>query len=355
MGHWLRRHKNQIYRFLIGCTMVCLTLLVWMTVNLYRQRKTTEAMIAARNQEAAQMSQSETISSEAVSLEDGTLIWNGKHYRRNTYMKAVLCMGVDRSGTMEGYQTAGSGGQADGIFLVAQDTARGTVKLLMIPRDTMTNIILTDLSGNVLGKNIQHLTLAYAYGDGREKSCEYMREAVSELLIGLTIDHYMAADMDVINILNDAVGGVTVTVPTDGMEQKDPAFVKGSTLTLKGEQAEAFVRYRDITRSHSALYRMDQQQEYLEGFFRAVKDSKGSDSQVISHLFELIEEHMVTDMAKDEYLDMALDALNTDGLTSEDIYTLPGMGVTTARYDEFYPDQNALMPILLELFYREVK
>lgn len=343
MRRWRRGRRRTLYRFLVGLFMVSLTLFIWLTVGLYRQRKATEAMIAARNHGEE----------EIIPAYDGSLQWNGKTYRRNTYIKAVLCIGVDRTGTMEGYQTAGSGGQADGIFLIAQDTARGTVKLLMIPRDTMTDIILTDLSGNVLGKNIQHLTLAYAYGDGREKSCEYMREAVSELLAGLKIDYYLAADMDVINILNDAVGGVRVTVPTDGMEQKDPAFIKGRTLTLRGEQAEAFVRYRDTKRSHSALYRMDQQQEYLEGFFQAVKDSKGSDSQMISHLFQLIEDYMVTDMAKDEYLKIALDALNTEGLTSENIFTLPGTGVTTARYDEFYPNQEEMMPILLDLFYRE--
>ena len=73
-------------------------------------------------------------------------------------------------------------GQADGLFLIAQDTVRNTVKILMIPRDTMTDIMLTDLSGNELGKDLQHLNLAYAYGDGRERSCEYMAEAVSELL-----------------------------------------------------------------------------------------------------------------------------------------------------------------------------
>ncbi|MFR2693368.1 MAG: hypothetical protein ACLTBV_23755 [Enterocloster bolteae] len=47
----------------------------------------------------------------------------------------------------------------------------------------MTEITLTDLSGNELGGSIQHLTLAYAYGDGREKELlEYMTEAVSRLL-----------------------------------------------------------------------------------------------------------------------------------------------------------------------------
>ena len=133
----------------------------------------------------------------------------------------------------------------------------------MIPRDTMTDITLTDLSGNVLGKDMQHLNLAYAYGDGREKSCEYMVEAVSGLLGGLKIEWYLAADMSAIPMLNDEVGGVTVTIETEGMEQRDPALVKGETITLKGKQAETFVRFRDIKIGHSALFRMDQQQQYI--------------------------------------------------------------------------------------------
>lgn len=110
---------------------------------------------------------------------NGGVEYQGKSYRRNTYIKAILCMGIDRPGSLEETMTAGFGGQADGIFLVAQDTARDRIRVLVIPRDTMTEITLTDLSGNELGSSIQHLTLAYAYGDGREKSCRYMTEAVS--------------------------------------------------------------------------------------------------------------------------------------------------------------------------------
>ena len=72
-----------------------------------------------------------------------------------------------------------------------------------------------------------------------------MVESVQKLLCGFTIDQYMAVDTTVVAQLNDAVGGVTVTVPTEGMEKKDPAFVKGNQVTLHGKQAEAFVRYRD--------------------------------------------------------------------------------------------------------------
>ncbi|MCD7992054.1 MAG: LytR family transcriptional regulator, partial [Clostridia bacterium] len=167
---WLRNHKNFLYRLAVGAAAISLTCFIWTCVRLYRDRKLLETEIAARNhgnQTEAQKDGIESFSGDVVE-------YNGKQYRRNSYVKAILCIGVDRSGNMTEKTTAGFGGQADGLFLIAQDTARNTIKILMIPRDTMTDIMLTDLSGNELGKDLQHLNLAYAYGDGREKSCEYM-------------------------------------------------------------------------------------------------------------------------------------------------------------------------------------
>ena len=57
--------------------------------------------------------------------------YSGKRYRRSSYVKAILCIGVDRSGEMTEKTTTGFGGQADGVFLIAQDTARNTIKILI--------------------------------------------------------------------------------------------------------------------------------------------------------------------------------------------------------------------------------
>lgn len=347
--NWLRAHRSGIRRAAIGAGLMALTFFLWLSVGLYRQRKATEAMIAARDHQAV----TETGEGQSQLFKKEDVIYEGDTYRKNSYVKAVLCMGVDRKGTMAERTTTGLGGQADGVFLIAQDTVRNSLKILMIPRDTMTEITLTDLSGNVLGKDKQHLTLAYAYGDGREQSCEYMAEAVSGLLGGLKIDHYIAADISVIATLNDAVGGVTVTVPTEGMEQSDPAFIKGSRVTLKGKQADTFVRFRDIRRDNSALYRLDQQQEYITQFFKTVKVQSTKDSQIVTKLFDQIQDYMVTDMGKELYLKMAMDSL-TGGLGPENFYTVPGVGVTTDWYDEFHADEEALTPILLEMFYRKI-
>ena len=216
---------------------------------------------------------------------------------------------------------------------------------------TVTDTTRSDHNGEVVGKAVGHLTLAYSYGDGRETSCAYTADAVSGLLGGLKMDAYMAADTDVITRLNDAVGGVTVTVPTPGMEVRDPAFIAGQKVHLQGEQAEAFVRYRDITLDNSALFRMSQQQEYIAGFFRSVKETSSQDSRIVEKLFEMIQDNMVTDMSKDQYLKIAVDAMGGE-LTSDDFRMVPGQGFATDTYDEFYANTEALIPVILELFYR---
>lgn len=370
---WLRKNRTALRSCGIAAAVIGTGLAVWYGVGMYQQRKAEEAMIAARYEtqqekleetlaemakEDQESADSGTQTGKEMLFEENTVFWNGKTYKRNTYVKAVLCMGVDRDGSMTETTLSGDGGQADGIFLLANDTARGSMKILLIPRDSMTEITKTDTSwtetnGAKLGEVVDHLSLSYAYGDGREKSCEYTKQAVSHLLMGLKIDSYMAADLEIIASLNDEVGGVTVTIPTMGMEQADPEFVFGQTVRLKGEQAERFVRFRDTERDNSAISRMEQQKLYISGFFQAVKEKSRTESNITEHLFEMSQDYMVTDMAKDEYLKLSINALEGEGLTSASFKMAPGTGTATETYDEYYVDQEALVPILLDLFYRE--
>ena len=362
LAGWLRKNKIRLRNGAIAAAVVGTGVTAWYGAGLYQQRKATEAMIAERHH---QEQQEQGESSEISGAEAGTMpvmgdtvTWQGKTYKRNSYVKAILCMGVDRKGSMQETTLSGDGGQADGLFLLAQDTARNSLKILMIPRDSMTEITQTDTSwtdknGTVLGTITDQLTLAYSYGDGRELSCEYTVEAVSNLFGGLQIDSYLAADTDVISILNDAVGGVTVTIPTEGMEQRDPAFVLGETVTLHGKQAEAFVRFRDIKKDNTAISRMEQHKAYMNGFFQAVQAASRTNSRMVEELFELIQDYMVTDMTKAEYLKVAMDGLNGEGITSANYRIVPGVGTATTAEDEYYVDQEATVPVLLELFYRE--
>ena len=353
---WIKKHKESLKSWVIGACMIGIAVFGWYTIQMYQQKKATEEMIAAN--QLIEKKQEETLKAsdsqnDFPDFSQDVIMWQGKTYRKNTYIKTILCMGVDRADDMIGTRDVGFAGQSDGIFLLAEDTARNQVKILMIPRDTMTEIMITDDNNEEIGEEVNHLTLAYAYGDGGEKSCNYMKTAVSKLLGGLPIDRYMAVDTKVIATLNDAVGGVTVTIPTDGMEKSNPEFVKGAKVTLHGSNAEKFIRYRDITRDGSALFRMDQHEEYIEQFFQAVKHKSKEDSQIVSKMFDMIQDYMITDMQKAEYLKIALDVLESGDLNSDSFETIPGIGVATDTYDEYYVDKTQIPTLLIKLFYRE--
>lgn len=309
--------------------------------GLYQERLATEESI--RNSDY-----------EVAASAEGTLIaFQGKEYERDPSVKAYLILGVDSLGELE-QRVTGDGGQADAIFLVAYDAARSKVKVLMIPRDTMTPITLTDLSGKVLGKDVQHITLAYGYGDGRELSCERMTEAVSELLGGLDINGYLAMNRSMIPELNDLVGGVTVHIETDELEHRDPELVKGNDVTLDGRQAETFLRYRNIEIDHSALTRMSRQQQYMEGYFKAVQKQAAKDDQTIVRLMSLIENHMITNLSKDQYLNIGKAILySEEKFGKDDMLTIPGEGVVTEFYDEYHHDPEGTQQMVLDMFYRE--
>lgn len=360
--NWLREHKSQVRSAIIGTIMVGAVLLAITGNYLYRKRVLTENIIAERYRETLSEPQgaveTETelkkTASEICLDELDTVVWNGKTYKQNPYIKAILVMGVDRMDEMTETKELGDAGQADGIFLIAQDTARNRLKILMIPRDTMTEVNTLNPDGTEGGKKQKHLTLAFAHGDGMYDSCENVVEAVSDLLFGLPIDHYFASDIAVIADLNDAVGGVTVTVPSYGMEKVAEQFKAGEQVTLYGTMAEKFVRYRDCETDNSALYRMNQQKEYITQYFSSLKNTSKTDSQIIDKLFGILENHMLTDMTKDEYLKLALDMMTGDGIGAETFSMLPGTGSTTEAFDEFYVNESETLNLVLELFYREI-
>ena len=59
-----------------------------------------------------------------------------------------------------------------------------------------------------------------------EASCENTLNAVENLLEGADIEYYVAMNMDAIGILNDALGGVTVTLEDD-FTAADPTHAAG--------------------------------------------------------------------------------------------------------------------------------
>ena len=80
----------------------------------------------------------------------------------------------------------------------------------------MTKIEIFNPSGKSLGESTDHINIQYAFGDGKQKSCELMKTAVSICWMS-SIQGYCSMNMDGIAVITDFVGGVQITIPDDSL------------------------------------------------------------------------------------------------------------------------------------------
>lgn len=288
-------------------------------------------------------------------VNDPDLVWyGGKAYRYTENITTILLMGIDqRSEVIEERQgISGESGQADTIFLLVLNNENGKMKVIGISRDTMTDIKTFDYKGNYLGESVNHLGLAYAFGDGKEKSCQYMVDAVSNLFYGIPINAYVALNMEAVIGINDAVGGVTVTVPED-LTQNDKDLKKGATVTLRGRQALTFMKWRDTSIDNSNSLRMARQKLYIISFLKQALQAVGDDVRLPLTLYQNLTDEMVTNISADEavYLSTQVLSMSLDG---SGIMMLKGDSAQGSVYDEVYVDDDALYELILNIFYTEV-
>lgn len=286
--------------------------------------------------------------------EDGgkNVIYKGETYCYNDNISTILCIGVDREEYNQNGKY-GEGGQADTLFLVAIDSESGKSTMIPISRNTMVEIDEFNEDGTYWRRNEIQIALAYTYGDGKEKSCENVANAVSRLMYGMPVNDYVAIDLSAIAFLNDAVGGVPVTVLED-MTDYDPILQEGVQVTLKGQQAVSYVRSRkvegyDLEIDNNAA-RMERQQQYLASFLKTVITQTKSDLSVPLNLYNFAKEDMITSITASEVMYYA--KMVTEKGLNNSIVSIPGEA-KKGEYTEVYIDDNALYQIILDTFYNK--
>ena len=264
----------------------------------------------------------------------------------NDHLSNFLFLGIDGEGTVDSIDSMWDNGSSDTIILVSYDRAEETVRELVIPRDTMTEIETFNPMGRSLGFSTDHLNIQYAYGDGRMRSCEITKSAVSKLLGGsIPIQGYCSLRMDGIPLLADVLGGIEVIVPDDVMSDEEEHYSKGDVITLTSETAERFLRFRDTSVTQSAIDRQARQRAFMEGFMKKAKEAGEKDSSLVTKFYDTLKPYMVTNMGNDQFAKL----LAAENLGSD---MLPGEGVEGAMHDEFYVDQQAMQELLIEMFYK---
>lgn len=124
-------------------------------------------------------------------------------------------------------------GLSDTMLMMRFDPRNERVAVMSIPRDTRTSV-----DGETTKINEAN----------RDGGPALSAQSVSELMGGVAIDRYMRINVQGVEKMIDAIGGVKINVPTD-MKYTDHSQhlyidLKAGKQRLDGEQAMQFLRYR---------------------------------------------------------------------------------------------------------------
>jgi LCP family protein required for cell wall assembly len=304
--------------------------------------------------------ENDTSSSSAVEAPDydsadkwseGVVTYNNQQYRYNNTIRTYLFMGIDTDDPVHKAENGISGGQADALFLIVVDKAHEKLSLISIHRNLMTTVKMYNREGEYTGDAELQICLQHGYGDGERLSCQRTADCVSNLFYGIPIHGYVSLNMGGIGILNDALGGVEVTILQDLVsESRNVHLTAGETKVLNGDEAYVYVRSRDITQFDSASDRLARQEQYLNNMIPVMLKRIRSASSAVS-VYGAAEDYIYSNIdynrLADEISDMTYDA-------SEGMREVPGEVVMGEQLEEFYADDDGLYQLILDVFYEKV-
>ena len=257
-----------------------------------------------------------------------TLYFDGKNYQIRENMEVVLIMGIDDREDLGNTKFAINNSQADVLYVYAVDHKNKTYQAIQINRETMTGIQTYNNDGTKDSIAEAQICLAHSFGKTEQGRCLNTVDAVSGLLFNMPVDHYISLNMAAISILNEQVGGVTVTVPA-GLESADPAFTEGAKVKL--------------------------QQIFLNAWMDQANQRMDSDSGFALGLVLSLSDYMTSDMSANSLSDLAnqLKEYKNLGTVKTVGETLLENEAKISAFREYYVDSDDLERKVIDLFYEE--
>ncbi|MBR0112657.1 MAG: LCP family protein [Clostridia bacterium] len=310
------------------------------------------AILAVHKWESKSYGSDEDYVTIATEKERQMIRYNNQWYGLKDNIETVLLIGLDKFGEKSDGEEDNyiNNARADFLMLLMIDKHTEEVSVIHINRDTIGEIRVLGVAGQVISTRQAQLTLAYSYGSGGMDSCRNTVNAVSTYFYDLPIDHYIAVTMDAVSILNDAAGGVTLTV-MDDFSSEYPGMTPGAEVTLDGEQALTYVRARKGMENPSNVRRMERQRQYLSALYQAVKARSSTDSNFGLETIMKISSYMLSDCNVNQLQEI----INfTSDFEVKPIYTIEGESKVGEKFMEFYPDEDKFKALIVSVFYEPV-
>lgn len=277
-----------------------------------------------------------------------TITRDGVEYFPRQDITVVMVLGIDQHGPVQDSGYHKNPGAADMVMLLVFDETAKEYSVLQLNRDTMLEMTVLGIRGENAGTYYGQLALAHTYGSGLADSSVNVKNTLMNYIHGLTVDYYVTMNMDAIPIVNDAVGGVTVTV-VDDFSEVNPSITKGE-ITLRGDQVLDFVQTRKNVGDQKNTTRMERQQEYMTSFLKTLKEKAKEDAELAVKLYDQVSPYMVTDCSAETLSSMLNRYMD---YTMAEIISPEGESRVVEGYYEFYVDEDKFEDLIIEVFYKE--
>lgn len=280
-------------------------------------------------------------------VEETHVKYNGAQYTLNENIETFLVMGLDK---FEGAVVADSYNndqQADFLMLMVLDNEARQCAAIHINRDTMADISVLGVAGQEVAKVNKQIALAHTYGNGREVSCRNTADAVSELLLGMKVNHYISFTMDSVSTINDLVGGVEVELLED-FTSVDPSMVKGEQMTLMGQQALHYVRTRYGLEDSTNNTRMQRQRQYLKALYEKIQRRMDADEDFVVDASVKMADYIVSDRSITRLQELLKKFSEYEFIG---IRSMEGKNVVGEKFVEFYPEKDSVEKLVIDTFY----
>ncbi len=211
-------------------------------------------------------------------------------------------------------------GLSDSMLLIRFNPQTGQLVVLSLPRDTRTY---------VQGR-LTKLNEANAHGGPALAA-----ESVSDLLGGVAVDRYVRINVQGVEKLIDALGGVTVTVPQDMKYQDDSQHLyinlKAGEQKLNGNQALQFLRFRYD--ANGDIGRIQRQQTFM----RALAEQTINPATIarLPKILSVIQSNVDTNLSVEELLAL-LGYASQVNRSNVQMLMLPGNFSSPSEYSVSY-------------------
>ncbi len=225
--------------------------------------------------------------------EEKVLLLDDTDYTYTDDVRTYLLIGTDNTGTAN--PAEGRGEMADFLMLFVVNQTNNSYGFIQLNRDTMMDVPgLDKYTGEEAGTAFEQICIAHWYGTTPEERNANTVEAVSRLFGDMEINGYYTINMKDIGALNDAVGGVLVTIDED-LTSIDPELKEGTEVLLNAKQAEAYVRARMNVGKGTNEERMARQLNYMKSAYSRVINQLREEPNYINSLYDEMKDRIQTD------------------------------------------------------------